>query len=182
SAGGAVGRAELRFAAQNVAADERGDDVVCSIGRKEDRAAVLLINDRRFAQRHERVERGFGILQKFFARGKLFDFGHGPGGSAAKAHAVGSLSGGAELHGVNGLAVARDGALGVEQVVVDDREARVGGDGLNVGIRAVKIAGGFQRFLPGVGVYFERKSWFNQLDGTGFGEIVDGIFFFAELL
>src|SRR6266852_1805847 len=87
----AVGAAELGLGAENVGADEGGDDVVGGVGSEEHRAAIFLLDDGRLAQGDESVQGFFGVAEERITRGKLFGFGDHPEGIAAETHAVGGL-------------------------------------------------------------------------------------------
>jgi hypothetical protein len=103
-------------------------------------------------------------------------------GTAAEAHAIRRLSGAIQLHGIGGLAAARHGSFGVDEVFVDGSEPRGRGHRLRVGILAVEIGDVFEGLLPRSLVDFERNCGLDRKERRRLGEIVDGICVGTEAL
>ena len=100
---------------------------------------------------------------------------------AAEAHAVGGLAADADGGVVAGVALADDGAFGVDEVAIDGDGAEVGGgvldvggEGADLGVGGVEAAGFDDAALPLCAVEVEGDERADVGDGLGGGEVLLG--------
>ena len=83
---------------------------------------------------------------------------------------------------VSRLAIARDGAFGVDKIFVDRGKARRCAYRLNVGILAIKIRDIFESLVPCRFIDLERSDGIQSIHDGFFGKIVDRVRVCAEAL
>src|SRR5580704_6722849 len=119
STDGANGLARLRLATHDVRTHKRGDHIIGGIRSEKYRSAIFLLDNGRFAKRDYGFEGLPHVTEQFIARRKFFRAANHPVRIAAQAHAVFSLRRAIQLKVIRSLAVARDGAFGIDKVFVD---------------------------------------------------------------
>ncbi len=154
---GAGGGADLGAVGLDVGDEEAVEDVGCGVAGEEDGAVIVVGGDYGgFAEVFEALEVVDGALAEGCGVFEVLGVDGGGAVVAAEAHAVGGLSADADGGVVAGVALADDGALGVDEVAVDGdgadvgvAELDVGGEGADLGVRGVEAAGFDDALLPG---------------------------------
>ncbi len=134
------------------------EDVGGGVAGEEDGAMVVVGGDYGgVAEVVEALEIVEGTLAEGFGALEVFGFDGDGAVVAAETHAVGCLAADADGGVVVGVALADDGALGVDDVAVDSGGADVGGavldvagEGADAGFGGVEAAGFDDALLPGV--------------------------------